>query len=456
MLWRTPWLAPRILWLGMACFDALTIFVSYSVNYWNSYNTLPAIRGSILTAIATWVSLSYLAGRYSSSPIDRGQSLLQIANKTLLVSGIILAATALMSWGAEVKDPRTFRSFAVPTITLVTATSIAIQTVARSQTWNCQKWLFITSKREEQLIKADLKEGTIQSCADYRFVSDSNFKTGLKHQELKEYTNIILGEDEALKEEDLQRLLKLRSAGTQVQGIIPWAEAALQRVPAELFNSQWLIRAEGFEIGPDTLSWRVKRYGDLFVALVLVVVTLPIMAITAFLIKLEDGGPILFKQIRTGIYGQSFTITKFRSMRTNAESLGVQWASKDDPRTTRIGSLIRKLRIDELPQLLSVLKGDMSLVGPRPERPEIEQRLEEMIPHYRIRHWIRPGLSGWAQVCYPYGASVNDSRNKLSFDIYYIRNYSIALDLLIFVKTIQLVFRGAGSEPKKVQNLSRW
>jgi len=451
MLWRTPWLAPRILWLGLACFDALAIFSSYSINYWGSYHSLPAVRGSAATAIITWVSLSYLLGRYSSSPRDRNQDLFQITKKILLVSAIILASTALLNWGAAVKDPRTFRSFAIPTIILTGAASILIQTAARSQTGKTHNWLFITSKKEEQLITAELREAPLQSCANYTFASDPYSTSGLRTQELKKYTNIILGEDAPLNEEDLQRLLKLRSIGTQIQGLIPWAEGTLQRVPPELFNSQWLIRAEGFQIGPDTLSWRAKRYGDLFVALILIVVSLPIVAITALLIKMEDGGPILFKQTRTGIYGQSFTVIKLRSMRTNAEELGAQWASKDDPRTTRIGALIRRLRIDELPQLLSVLKGDMSLVGPRPERPEIEERLEKVIPHYRVRHWIRPGLSGWAQVCYPYGASISDSRNKLSFDIYYIRNYSIALDLLIFIKTIQLVFRGAGSQPSTLE-----
>ena len=447
MLWRTPWLAPRILWLGLACFDALAIFSSYSINYWSSYHSLPAIRGSAAAAIITWVSLSYLLGRYSSSPRDRNQDLFQITKKVLLVSAIILASAALLNWGAAIKDPRTFRSFAVPTIILTGAVSISIQAAARSQTKKTHNWLFITSKQEEQLITAELREAPLHSCAKYTFASHPYLTSDLRTQELKKYTNIILGEDAPLGEEDLQRLLKLRSIGTQIQGLIPWAEATLQRVPPELFNSQWLIRAEGFQIGPDTLSWRAKRYADLFVALILIVISLPVMAITALLIKMEDGGPILFKQTRTGIYGQSFTVIKLRSMRTDAEEFGAQWASKDDPRTTRIGALIRKLRIDELPQLLSVLKGDMSLVGPRPERPEIEERLEKIIPHYRVRHWIRPGLSGWAQVCYPYGASINDSRNKLSFDIYYIRNYSIALDLLIFIKTIQLVFRGAGSEP---------
>ena len=147
----------------------------------------------------------------------------------------------------------------------------------------------------------------------------------------------------------------------------------------------------------------------------------PLLLVAALLIRLEDGGPILYSQIRTGLYGEAIRIWKLRSMGQAAEREGARWASRDDPRVTRVGGWLRRLRIDELPQLVAVLKGDMSLIGPRPERPELEETLENVIPHYRVRHWVRPGLSGWAQVCYPYGASIADSRMKLSYDLYYLR-----------------------------------
>jgi lipopolysaccharide/colanic/teichoic acid biosynthesis glycosyltransferase len=152
------------------------------------------------------------------------------------------------------------------------------------------------------------------------------------------------------------------------------------------------------------------------------------------------------------MYGEPIQIRKLRSMRTDAEVRGARWAQLGDPRITRIGRVLRQLRIDELPQLLSVLRGEMSLIGPRPERPELEQSLETGIPHYRVRHWVRPGLSGWAQVCYPYGASLADSRNKLSYDLYYLRNASLALDVLILLKTIRLIALGAGSQPNPLQS----
>ena len=152
-------------------------------------------------------------------------------------------------------------------------------------------------------------------------------------------------------------------------------------------------------------------------------------------------------QRRSGLYGESYRVRKLRSMRTDAERQGARWASRGDDRITRVGHWLRRLRLDELPQLLAVLSGEMSLIGPRPERPELELDLERQIPHYRIRHWLRPGLSGWAQVCYPYGASVEDSRMKLAYDLYYLRNANLLLDLLILFKTIRLLAGARGAVP---------
>jgi lipopolysaccharide/colanic/teichoic acid biosynthesis glycosyltransferase len=231
---------------------------------------------------------------------------------------------------------------------------------------------------------------------------------------------------------------------------VNWAEQHLQRVPPELFSSRWLVQAEGFELQPGRWGWRLKRFGDVSVAGLLLLLSAPLIALTSLLIRLEDGGPILYSQARTGLYGDIIRIWKLRTMTPQAEAAGAQWASRGDHRITRIGHWLRKLRIDELPQLISVLKGEMSLIGPRPERPEIELDLEEQIPHYRTRHWVRPGLSGWAQVCYPYGASIEDSRMKLSYDIFYLRNANFMLDLLILIKTFRLVSLGQGAVPQAI------
>ena len=173
------------------------------------------------------------------------------------------------------------------------------------------------------------------------------------------------------------------------------------------------------------------------------------MIISALLIYLEDGAPIFFKQVRSGYLQNNFEIYKLRTMIKNAEKNGPQWASKKDNRITKVGNILRKLRIDELPQLLNVLKGEMSLIGPRPERPEIDKLLIEKIKGYSFKYSIKPGLSGWAQVNYPYGASIEDADFKLSYDFFYIKNFSILLDILIMLKTIKLVCNAKGSIPRQ-------
>jgi len=258
---------------------------------------------------------------------------------------------------------------------------------------------------------------------------------------------LAVGGIERNTRQEIDRLLRLREKGECVIPLMSWCEQELQRIPPELVHSEWLIQAEGFGLRPGSFSWRFKRFGDVVGASILLGLTTPLIILSALLIWMEDQGPVLYQQIRSGLYGRPIKIWKLRSMRVNAEQAGAQWASNADPRITNIGRVIRATRIDELPQLLSVLNGDLSLIGPRPERPEIEESLEIEIPNYRVRHWIRPGLSGWAQVCFPYGASVSDSRMKLSYDIYYLRNASIALDVLILLKTAKLILRGQGSQP---------
>jgi exopolysaccharide biosynthesis polyprenyl glycosylphosphotransferase len=190
----------------------------------------------------------------------------------------------------------------------------------------------------------------------------------------------------------------------------------------------------------------VRRGLDVVTALMLLVLTLPLMLLTALAIRLDSPGPVFYRQERVGKDGRVFTLYKFRSMRVDAEAGGApRWASRDDPRATRVGRIIRLTRIDEIPQALNVLRGDMALVGPRPERPQFVERLASEIPHFHERHVVRPGITGWAQVNYPYGASVEDARAKLSYDIYYLRRRSLLLDLLILIATLRVILFQEGA-----------
>ena len=190
----------------------------------------------------------------------------------------------------------------------------------------------------------------------------------------------------------------------------------------------------------------IKRASDLTLATLLLVMTLPLMAIFAAMIMLESGSPVIYRQTRVGRRGKHFEVLKFRSMARNAENgNGAQWADVNDPRITRVGRLMRRSRIDELPQLINVIRGEMSFVGPRPERPEFVTMLTEQLPFYAVRHSVNPGITGWAQVRYSYGATVEQSMKKLEYDLYYVKNHSLALDLQILLETVRVVLFGEGA-----------
>jgi len=253
----------------------------------------------------------------------------------------------------------------------------------------------------------------------------------------------------ALSTEEIQVLMHLQAQGLRVLTAVGWSEEVLQRFPPELVQLEDLLRNE-FPTPQRSTHKRLKRTADVLISFILLLSTSPLLLLALLVIYFEDGTPVLYSQLRSGLDAKQFRIWKLRTMYLDAEVHGIQWSTKYDPRITRVGKLLRITRIDELPQLLSVLTGEMSLVGPRPERPEIEIELERQIPHYRLRHLIRPGLSGWSQVNYHYGASVEDSENKLSYDLYYLRNASIWLDVLIFFKTIRLVFNARGAIAESV------
>lgn len=238
------------------------------------------------------------------------------------------------------------------------------------------------------------------------------------------------------------QLMNCKMHGIFVRDLLNFAERIKGNIELEVLHPSIMIFSSGF-----IKATKNKRIFDLLVSFFILVLTSPIFVLTAALIWLSSFGtkPIFYKQIRTGLGGKEFYVLKFRSMKVDAEKNGAQFAKKKDSRVTLIGKFIRKTRIDELPQLLNVLKGDMSFVGPRPERPEFVKEFIEKIPHYDLRHAVKPGISGWAQICYPYGENIEDTKSKLEYDLYYIKNYSLFLDLTIIFQTVQVVVFGQGA-----------
>jgi len=258
------------------------------------------------------------------------------------------------------------------------------------------------------------------------------------------WSGAIIAGGPALPDECLEALIAIRRKGVKVFGLPDFYEQTWYKVPSFTLERSWFAMARGFSLLHNPTGLRAKRVFDILGATVLLMVTLPVVALAAIAIKLESPGPVLFKQVRVGEDETRFTVYKLRSMRNDAEKNGAQWSSENDARVTRVGSLIRKFRIDELPQLFNVILGSMSFIGPRPERPEFTTMLDDAIPFYSMRHMLKPGVTGWAQVMYPYGSSVEDAREKLQYDLYYIKNYSLILDAAIVIKTIRVVLFGHG------------
>ena len=219
-------------------------------------------------------------------------------------------------------------------------------------------------------------------------------------------------------------------------------EREMGLIDVDLLQPGWMLYSDGFNFS--RTSQIAKRGLDLFLASSFLLICWPLMLLTAIAVKLESSGPALYHQVRVGLNGKTFRIYKFRSMRQDAEKNGAVWAQKNDNRVTRVGAFIRNTRLDELPQIYNVLAGHMSFVGPRPERPEFVKSLSEQIPHYDMRHKVKPGLMGWAQLKYPYGASVEDAKNKLQYDLYYTKNHSFMMDILIMIQTVEIILLGKG------------
>jgi sugar transferase (PEP-CTERM system associated) len=288
-------------------------------------------------------------------------------------------------------------------------------------------------ERGENIGKSLVNPGIIGATADLETIA-----------ERENVDHVVLSLVERRGCTPVRQLLHLKFAGVKVEDAHSFYERITGRIILEDLSPSWLILSDGFRKSP-LLTW-TKRTLDVILSLTALVVLSPLFIVVALAIWLDSGSPILFRQERAGLRGKTFQILKFRSMYNNAEKNGPQWASENDNRITRAGQWIRRYRIDELPQVINVLSGEMSVIGPRPERPDFIAMLEEQIPYYSLRHSVRPGITGWAQVRYQYGGSVGETKTKLEFDLFYIKHMSIMLDLVTLFETSKVMLSGRGAK----------
>ena len=442
---RLPFLLSRKRLITAALLDGcLFTALYYGLFYW-SFERWPGVSLRIGALLVVWLAGSYVIGRYTvneyKTRIRFGILVIQQSVNTFIMLLITLSVVLLHFWLFN-RDPvlATFRSFLIPFMGAVAILSPLTQLILQQIIVGVNQarvWNFVGTYEGYRELCSELEWTRVP----VKITHVSNEQFSLMNKE-----GLIVQDVDKLPPLIHQRLLRLQYEGVLILPLFGWCEIILQRFPSIFLSDADILRGE-FSIPHGSFQSRLKRVGDIFVSVILLVVTSPLIFVAACLIKLTDGGPIFYSQTRSGVDGEPYKIWKLRSMCAEAEKKGAQWVKRNDVRITKIGSILRRTRLDELPQLWCVLTGTMSLIGPRPERPEFDQELEQKIPHYRLRHRIRPGLSGWAQVNYPYGASVEDSANKLSYDLFYMRNFSFWLDLLILFKTVRLVFNAQGALP---------
>ncbi len=381
-----------------------------------------------------WILLNYLSNRYHTFIFKNIIKKLFIESTKLFINNFIFFSFIFLLIYHDEKN----------LINLIIAKFIFI---IFSQL--CVKIIFFNREKEINYLLISKYDTYLEICSEVKSVDNIKidylgYEENINFKFTNNYKVVVIEDLSLLSEEQIVKLFKLKEKGILIMDVFQFYDRFMQRHPPIVFRKEILIK-KSFK---NSRYLRFKRFGDLIFSILILLVFLPFGLIISFLLFLEDGWPIFYKQVRTGYHGSEFDVLKFRTMKNDCEKDGPQWSSRNDKRITKFGKILRMTRIDEIPQLLCVIRGQMSLIGPRPERPEMELILEKEIDSYRIRHTIKPGLSGWAQVNYPYGASVQDSSNKLSYDLYYIDKVSFLLDLIIFFRTIKLVLNANNALPK--------
>ncbi|NND81356.1 MAG: sugar transferase [Gammaproteobacteria bacterium] len=421
-------LVTDLLCIGIGFLLATRLRLSGDVNYWGvEYIGLNMII--VLTL--------FIGGAYSSKNI-RSTPKLPLKTFFIIVASSVPCLVFIYSLGPERFSGLLGRGVFPVAIFLFACMSVLLrylinQAFQRKKSSSHVLFLSRDSERLDKEITTDLSS-----------ISNNIIKADRITAEAASLETVVIAPDFNPTREEHLRLINLRVKGVPIYSLSDFFETHLYIVPVQEIDDDWFVRSEGFAMLHSSAAIRFKRFNDILIATVLLLISAPLVVTAMAAIKLSSRGPAIFSQTRVGLNGKQFTLYKLRTMVCGAEEKGAQWASKKDPRIFPVGRFLRNTRIDELPQCWNILKGEMSLIGPRPERPEFTEQLSKLIPHYDLRHVIKPGLTGWAQVMYPYGASTYDALKKLQYDLYYIKNYSPILDLNILLRTILVTLRRSG------------
>tara|TARA_B100001989_G_scaffold142320_1_gene101198 strand:+ start:3559 stop:4905 length:1347 start_codon:yes stop_codon:yes gene_type:complete len=441
------WINSRKSLFFLSNFDFLLFYYLFIKIYKDSISDLLFLNIFAIITSFIWITSSYIIGRYAYIDKDKNLLLISQLSKTifsLIINLLITQAIFLFFWDWNIISYLSFSNF------VNDFSKFYLNLFLLSYILQCLFFLYISKKYNKKSIwlywgneeKINYLNSLINNKSTIKIEKFNNENLYMPNTK-----GVIIENEESILEKDIKFIFDLNNKGIKLYKVSKWCERYISRYPSELVKVSEIIE-EKFFYNKNGLKARIKRFGESFISILLLIITLPLLLFSAILIKVQDGGPIFYTQSRTGFEGKTFKIIKLRTMIINAEKNGVQWSQNFDKRITNLGSILRKLRIDELPQLILVLSGKMSLIGPRPERPDIDKILRKKIDNYDLRYSVKPGISGWAQVNYPYGASIEDSKLKLSYDLYYIKNFSFFLDLVILFKTMRLVLNGKGSKPK--------
>ena len=436
----------------LLCLDAAGLIICFNLAHIIRLDRIIYSQTAFLSIFFATMLCLYALNSYT---IETPNKALRVVSRTIIACLVALFIAILSSFliGRAAFVPIYGRSILFIGFLLFTIWACVFRYLITrfSMPRNLDAWLFIGSEK--------LAEEFSNDFANHRHsgnlvchVCNTGEHDKTDRSKLSEYLNlikkpwngVIIDSLNSLPKDISADLLQQRLSGMKIFTLTEYYSKLWTKVPIFHIGQQWLMDVDGFSLLEDSVNYKLKRIFDFLLSSLLSVICLPLIIIIGISIRMTSEGPALYKQTRVGLNGKTFQLYKFRTMVIDAEKEGPKWTSLDDPRITQFGNFLRQIRLDEIPQIYNVLVGHMSFIGPRPERPEFVSDLENQIPYYDLRHLVKPGITGWAQVMYDYGASIDDAREKLQYDLFYIKNQSVLLDSIILLKTIKTIMNAKG------------